>query len=371
MFSIHRFVLLLLLSWQMNAVSAQSKGCADPQATNYNEKALNNDGSCQYEKVTYTPQRLLKLSSQLDEISGMVYWNGRIVVLNDGGNGNKLYLLDTATGKIVQTVVLEGATNTDWEDLAQDSLHFYVGDAGNNVNGNRRDLVIYKIPKSAIGMQEEVVVPAASIQQIRFKYSDQVDFKKLKNNKTRFDCEAIAVLDGKVHLFTKNWAGEHSVHYTLPTQPGDYLAERKDSLYTGRFIITGAAVAGPSGLMLTGYTKGGRCALFLVYGFTNSAKIFTGANKRVIYIPTALNTGQLEAACFYNGGQGWLANERVDKKGVKVDAHLMRFSWFQWIDDFYRKKATLHGDKGQLRYNKFTGKMEAFDGTRWKSVDQQ
>ena len=325
----------LLTLWLLlcsNALRAQdaSRGCTDPQALNYQPDAVYGDGSCRYSATSYQPERLFKLPKALKEVSGMVYWKGYIVALNDGGNPAWLHLVDTGTGKVKQVVILDGAANADWEDITQDSTHFYIGDFGNNTAGNRTNLQIIKVPKAAIGAGDTVRVAAEAMESIRFAYANQHDFSPQAPNSTRFDCEAMVWLDGQLHLFSKNWQGGYSVHYTLPDQPGNHLAQQLDSLDTGGYLITGADVAGPGRLAFTGYTKNGRCAMMLVFGFEDPRQMFDQANKRLIQLPGVLSTGHLESICFYNPSAGWLASEAFKKGKLKKKQQLMRLNWEEW-----------------------------------------
>ena len=87
------------------------------------------------------------LPTILSESSGAIFFNDKLIIHNDSGNENKLHELDTITAAVTRTVTVTNATNTDWEDIAQDDLSIYIGDIGNN-SGNRTNLKIYKILKS-------------------------------------------------------------------------------------------------------------------------------------------------------------------------------------------------------------------------------
>ena len=235
-----RIAFIILFIGKIINVHAQISGCTDPQAANFDATATINNGSCTYAPQTYTPPLMKVLSSTLTEISGLIYFNNKLLALNDGGGGNKLYVLDALNGNILQTITVNGATNIDWEDLAQDSNYVYVGDIGNNAHGNRKDLCIYKINKNSFNVSGDFSIPATAVEKINYAYPDQTDFTSLASNSTRFDCEAITVARGQLHLFTKNWIGNYSVHYKLPLQAGTYTAEKLDSLNTGGLLITGA-----------------------------------------------------------------------------------------------------------------------------------
>jgi hypothetical protein len=60
--------------------------------------------------------------------------------------------------------------NTDWEEISQDSSYIYVGDFGNNYQGNRTDLHILRIEKKSFLLNQPI------IDTISFSYSNQTDF---------------------------------------------------------------------------------------------------------------------------------------------------------------------------------------------------
>lgn len=88
-----------------------------------------------------------ELPDQVKETSGLLFFKGKIITHNDSGDSANLYELDSLNGNLLRTINITNATNVDWEDIAEDNTHIYIGDFGNN-NGNRTDLKIYKILKS-------------------------------------------------------------------------------------------------------------------------------------------------------------------------------------------------------------------------------
>ncbi|CAN5694602.1 hypothetical protein BH10BAC3_BH10BAC3_03540 [soil metagenome] len=363
-----RIFLIAILIFFSKQLVAQIPGCTDPQATNFDAAATSNNGSCQYSSQSYSPPLIATLSNSLIEISGIIYFNNKILSLNDGGGGNKLYMLDTTTGVIVQTITIGNATNVDWEDITQDSNYVYVGDVGNNAHGNRTDLCIYKIDKNAFVAGGDFAIPSSAIEKINFHYEDQSDFSSASNNNTRFDCEAITVARGQLHLFTKNWTGNFSVHYSLPLQAGNYAAKRLDSLNTGGLLITGADAGAYDELLFTAYSKTGSCAIYLIYGYDTSNLFFNTGNKRQIQLPGVLTSGQLEAVCFVNATHGFLANEKFTQSIFTVTNKLRSFTTTQWIIDYYKNNPLL-SEKGMLRYNSTTDKYEVFTGMGWDALN--
>jgi hypothetical protein len=308
----------------------------------------------------------------------MVYWEGMFWGHNDGGNGTFLYAVDTLTGAIQKVIKFTGITNVDWEDIAQDSLNFFIGDFGNNANGNRKNLKIYKVPKSYVkAAGDTVLIGADSISVINFAYSDQTNFTATGANKTRYDCEAMFFHRDSLHLFTKNWIGNFSVHYTVPATPGTWLASRQDSLNTAGFVITGAGIGAEDQFMLSAYNPVpaafGASQLILVYGFDASVNYFNTGNKRQIQISGgALQIGQLEAICYINGIRGAIGSEKFSPNNfINVPQNIRRFTTNQWVTDHYIHNVMPVPDAGSMRYNSETDSFEYFDGKDWQVIGQQ
>lgn len=304
----------------------------DPQAVNYNASATINDGSCIYNATNYAMNVKDSLPNTLSEISGMIYWNGKLYVHNDGGNATILFEIDTLNGAITKEIFLEGTSNIDWEDITQDQTHIYLGDVGNNA-GDRTNLKIYKFPKAAIGPSFKDTISQNDLEIIQFTYPDQINFAYNLNN-TAFDCEAIAYRNNKIHLFTKNWTLGACVHYAIPNIAGTYIAERIDSINSTGTLITAADFASNNQLMLLGYKNSGtaECALWFVYDFDQTDSIFFKGNKRKINIGDAIVLGQLEGVCFVDSSGGFASNEHFNPIApVNVVQKLYGFQTTNWF----------------------------------------
>ncbi|RZJ63745.1 MAG: T9SS C-terminal target domain-containing protein, partial [Flavobacterium sp.] len=193
--------LLFLILAVYNFESAQVPGCTDPVSSNYNPAATVNNGSCIYPSATVSPVTSVNLPEAVKETSGLIKWNGKLYTHNDGAD-TKLYALDSISGAVVQSVTIPGVVNKDWEELAQDNSHLYIGDFGNNGNGNRNNLKIIKVSK------ESVLAGAATTETINFTYSNQTNFTATGGNNTDFDCEAMIVSADSIYLFTKQWVSK-------------------------------------------------------------------------------------------------------------------------------------------------------------------
>lgn len=371
-----KVLLIILLSFASYGVHAQL-GCNDPLANNYNAAATYNDGSCAYNNTSYSLTAGATLPSQMDEISGMVHYNGKVYGHQDSGGPTALYEINPATGSITKTITLQGIGNVDWEDMTQDDTHFYIADTGNNANGNRTNLRIYKFAKALIAGGSAVSIANTSIDIINFSYEDQTDFTPTGGNNTKFDCEAIAYNRGKIHLFTKNWIGSSATHYVLPITAGTHVAQKKDSYNTGDFKITGASFGAYDLLILIGYKVIGLgdCALFLDFGFDGTYYYFNSGAKRRLDIGFATDIGQVEGICFVNALHGYASNERFTYNvfGVPftVDQKLHTFNIMTYIKDYYEHNQVTYSTTGSvlsagtIRYNANTHKVEGYDGTHW------
>lgn len=312
----------------------QVLGCKDPYATNYNPDATVNDGKCAYNTTTYTPPvKVNMLDNRLKETSGLQWAGDYLWSFNDSGGDAAIYRVDTSSGVVLQTVFLQNATNIDWEDIAFDGTYLYVGDIGNNVNGARADLKIYKFKFSDIpadyATNDSVTIPANQIEIIHYKYSNQPLplVATTYSNTTSFDCEAMIVDGGKIHLFTKDWIGNTSVHYVInSTNAGTYNADSVEMLPAG-FLITGAdKVAGKDIVALIGYQNSGfgNHYIYLLSDFSGG-NYFNG-NKRKIDLPSAAVMGQAEGITFKNATDGFISNEEFSRSIINVSQKLRSFS---------------------------------------------
>lgn len=301
----NRTVLLvgMMVSFLHFHTYAQTDGCTDPAANNFNPLATRNNGSCTYNAVSRTPALKSNLNAALLENSGLIFWNNRIWTHNDGGNSTALFELDT-TGTIIRTVNVTNAVNVDWEDIAQDENYVYVGDFGNNASGNRQDLTIYKIAKADLQAGNNVT---ASL--IQFNYADQTDFTAVPGNTTDYDCEAMIVYNGNVYLFTKQWTALGTSVYQLPTTPGTWTAQKTGSNAAPAGLVTGADVSpAQRSVALCGYTSGGARFLYLLYDFTGTD--FFSGNKRFV---TMSGFGQTEGIAFKNPEYIFVSRENLSR----------------------------------------------------------
>jgi hypothetical protein len=288
---------ILLISY---CSQAQIPGCTDAKAKNYNSKATVNDGSCLYNKNAIRLKNPIVLDKKIVETSGLIHWNNTLWTHNDDTDCN-LYALDTLDGHIIETYNLPNITNTDWEEISQDENHIYIGDFGNNGQGNRLDLHILKVEKKS------VLAHHPKIEIINFKYDEQIDFTKAKPNQTNFDCEAFLVTKDSIFLFTKEWIDKKTTVYVLPKNPGNYIAQKKESLNIGGLVTGVTYFESKKRVVFCGYTKRGKPFLYLCYDFKGN-NFFSG-NKRRLQLKPRFQ--QIEGISSEDGVHFYITNEHL------------------------------------------------------------
>ncbi len=297
-----------------NSSQAQS-GCTDPQATNFNSGAVQNDGSCLYPPTSYAAAFMANLGNELAEISGLENANNEWWAHNDSGFDPIFFSINPNTGAILKEIALKDAKNWDWEDVCSDGANLYFGDFGNNSN-NRQNLGIYKVPFSAIGAGNNQTVNADEYSFLPFAYPDQFDFTAVPEDSTVFDCEAMIYVQGKLHLFTKNRKQYRTAHYAL--EPSNNSIQKLET-FDCQGLITGASIS-PDGktIAMVGYDLRGLPSVFcwLLWDWQPGTDNFFSGNKRRIELGSAFTVGQVESIGFHNNRSAYIANERTAFGGI-------------------------------------------------------
>ena len=226
--------------------------------------------------------RVSALNDSIRETSGLSFFNEKLYTFNDSGNTPELYQIDEKSGKIIK-VLKVNAENKDWESIANDGNNFYIGEFGNN-EGTRKDLKIYKIPFNENQLQND------SLKTISFFYPNQKDFTP-KNIATDFDLESMIYLNGKIHIFTKEWASKSTTHYMLDPENFENQAAEKVESYKTNFVVTDASYFDKK-LYVVGYTK--KTEVFLNIFNESEPGIFFKEKPRHLYLGSALTIGQIE-----------------------------------------------------------------------------
>lgn len=261
-----------------------------------------------YDWFKINKYRTAVLSDSLKENSGLEFFQNRLFTINDGGNSSEIFEINKETGKI-KNVFKTNLINRDWEAIASDSTNLYIGDFGNNV-GSRKDLVIYKIPfTDSLDLKE--------ITKIPFYYPEQKDFtpKNLNNN---FDAEAMILLNGQIHVFTKEWAARSTTHYTVDPTISEKQSAQKAEFYNAGYVVTDAAYFEQK-LYLIGYTK--KAEVFLTIFNESEPGIFFSNKPNKYYLGSSINLGQIEGIAVDKTGI-YISGEEFNLPIIKVKPYL-------------------------------------------------
>lgn len=211
------------------------------------------------------------LDSEINESSGLLFFNDRLITHNDSGNEPVLYEMDTTSLSITRRITITNAENVDWEALTQDENYLYIGDFGNNV-GTRTDLVVYRIDKTDYLVSNQV-----QADRITFSYEDQVDFSNTGNSD--WDAEAFISLDNTLVILTKQWQSLGSVAYSIPKTIGNHTATRIGAISEVGLITDAVYNDTTRELYMLGYSS--ILTPFLIkFSGSDSTNLFNGEAER-------------------------------------------------------------------------------------------
>ncbi|HEX8370153.1 MAG TPA: hypothetical protein VF604_16515 [Pyrinomonadaceae bacterium] len=174
-----------------------------------NTSAANNQKSADYKepKVVGTID-----SDEISESSGLVNSPCQPDILwthNDSGNSAFIFALDK-TGKKLATFKVEGAKNTDWEDLAirkeQSGCFLYIGEIGNN-SRSRGEFTVYKLKEPSVSggtdSSKKNPLSTEAAEAIKFEYPD-----------IRHDAETLMVHPGSgdIYVLSKSVSSASAVY---------------------------------------------------------------------------------------------------------------------------------------------------------------
>lgn len=238
-----------------------------------------------------SPENTFALPSEVAETSGLETWGNKLVTHNDSGNDPSLYVLDTTDFKIVKRYKLP-VKNLDWEDIAKDSLYFYLADVGNNYH-LRSNLHIFRIEKSALERNE------IKLDTIQFQWPE-----RKSGNVKNFNCEAIVSSGDSLFVFTK----ERNLTrvFSLPKAPGNHIARYKTEFKLRNFFTTGAYFNEfQKRLVLCGYNNRLRTCILDFSGFSGTDFFSTGVKRYKLN----RRFRQSEGITSFNGTDFFLSNE--------------------------------------------------------------
>ncbi|HTO14360.1 MAG TPA: T9SS type A sorting domain-containing protein [Edaphocola sp.] len=319
-------------------------GCTDPNAINYNSIANFNNGTCLYPISNYMPVHLSDLNDSIKETSALLFWEHSLWTINDSGNLPYLFQIDTTTGTIIKKYFINNYSNIDWEALAQSEDYIFIGDFGNNA-GARQDLRILRITKTDISNSLSDTLSADIIQ---FNYPEQQSFIS-QNMNTNWDAEAFFYKNDSLHIFTKDWVNQRTVHYTIPNIIGNHPAQKRDS-FDVNGLITDASVDLNGNIILLGYQfsidNGFNSFTWLLFDYQNND--FFNGNKRRIELGDVYELGQTEGICFKNDYKGYISAEafEIASLGINTPPQLHRFDFKPYFTT--NSSSSINDDKKAL-----------------------
>lgn len=197
-------------------------------------------------------ERRAVLPLDVIESSGLAQHQGQLWTHNDSGDKPHVYRLDPSSGEVLATLRVRDALNFDWEEMASDADWLHVLDCGNNL-GQREWMQIYSIRWQSL-LQASVGTEVHS-RLLKFSFADAGKSSGAYAHDN--DCEAAAVVNGRIWVFSKNWQDQHTRLYRVdPTGVSRQAIEP-----VGRYPVGGLITAADydpqrQRLVLLGYTKG-------------------------------------------------------------------------------------------------------------------
>lgn len=165
------------------------------------------------------PRPLGPVVAPVVELSGLAASPNQPGVLyahNDSGDSARFFALSAASGGVLQTFTVQGASNRDWEDVAvgpcDGGTCVFLGDIGDNARV-RSDYVVYVVPEPTVVAGGATA--AVTAQALPYQYPMGV----------RHNAETLLVdpRDGRPWVLTKApGAGQpsYAFRFPLPLTPG-------------------------------------------------------------------------------------------------------------------------------------------------------
>lgn len=293
-----------------------------------------------------------ELPAEASENSGMVLIDDELFLHNDSGNSANLQVVDTTSLQLLREIQIENAINVDWEDMGMDDTHLYLADIG-NFNGDRQDLVIYRVPREELSGADPV-----SAEIISFSYADQQDFTP--SDGSDWDAEALVVMEDRLLIFTKQWQQQQVKAYSLPKAPGTHEAQPLDS-YDSKGLVTGAGHDPVTGIIyLSGYTEFLSPFIIRIEGATTTS-VFGGTVARS---DLDLSIEQVEAIAPVGEGEWFFSSEAIDRSNPPIQRAPRLFAFKNTVEDpdpdpdpdpelpiiMPLPDLTLYADREQLQY---------------------
>ena len=236
------------------------------------------------------PEGAIELSKKIDETSGLASFENNFLTLNDSGGKPALYSFN-AKGDLLETHKIDGAINRDWEDIAQDSTHFYIADTGNNY-ATREDLTVYIVTKDF-----------KIKDSIKISYASQTNFKKKKKNK--YDAETLIAYGDSLLIFSKNRKSQKTQLYAFPKEGGQFSLEKLHTFDVNALITGGDYDSNSKQLVLTAYLPDYTQYIFKAENFQLDQLEDIVLERYQL----PLKPAQIEAVKILDNGSVWITSE--------------------------------------------------------------
>ncbi len=246
--------------------------------------------------ATAKAELITHLDNTVNETSGLIKFNNTLWTINDSDKPNEIYQISDSTGGVLKTLKINNAKNIDWEDLAQDEDFIYISDTGNNY-GNRSSYSIYVIYKN------DLIQNTSSVTPIELKYRYQNQPKILVPYSHDFDCEALAVVNNEMILFSKNWLSNNSNQYKI----NKFGVAKKIRTIPINGLITGADYSSVEDkLFLIGY----KSINMVFFPFIVTIDHFSKPRKQIYTLAKLPELRGLQTeSIFYDGESILISNE--------------------------------------------------------------
>ena len=220
---------------------------------------------------------------------------GYLWVQEDGGTRGEIILLEH-NGLIEKKIVIDGASNRDWEDMSLSGNDIYIGDIGDN-NSIQTEYRFYKFPEPLKGT-DTVYNPDV----IRFRYADG-----------SHDAEAFLVEPSTqaIYIITKRDNPSRIYKLTPPFSSSINVADAVGQLTYGGVVSAAMAPDGKEIIIKTYFELG-------YYKVGNGEKIETALSRTPTIIPYRPEP-QGEAVCFSAVNNGYYT---LSEKAFAADVRL-------------------------------------------------
>ncbi|AZQ43437.1 hypothetical protein [Nonlabens ponticola] len=270
-------------------------------------------------------EKIGDLDADLLESSGIAFYNGKIFTHADSRDQLNLIEIDKS-GSSVQSITLPQLPRLrDWEDIEISNDTLYVGDIGNNL-GRRRDLAVYAYKFDG--------TTAVDMTKFPYEYADQQVFDRTAYNETSHDAEALAVIDDKAYILSKDWQTLNSTIYQLDLSTPDVLQQLQplETLNMGGLVTGATHTSNPKKIIVCGYNIALAPFVARISITDDGFKL----QEKVMLSELLQGSSQIEGITYAGTDDNdidtfYLTSERFEKtvfrKSIELEAALYKLRW--------------------------------------------